>query len=433
MVVLSDVVVGFRKGGDERLHIGLEVRNSDGIKELVGKAVLDQLYSENNGLKPRVDKLYTSLAQLNQVLASHNYEGWSISNNGLVQSKNPIDNKAVYDFNTKLNDFNGFVNRSHQRKRAATQPALQKAHAGWVEKQGGIVKNWKKRYMVLQNWTLHYYETDNVTPEVQPKGSFEAIFVEYTPGSDHGISVFGPVARVFKFRTKDANSCVAWFEAISMQIKAKPNLRERSQSNSALPLTRPRPTTKHASSLPVAAPIPHSAKPPIVQPIRPRNVNTARPRVLRTHSGIQCDGCFANPLRGNRYTSKKKPNFDLCQNCVKSMSFEKSHAPFALVRPAAMVNNNDSSSGVNIEIVVYIDDYDNEDGMYEDEVFAGDFGDLTYDNTQDGGEYEQRYDGNGDLVYTEGGYNQYDDATGNNQENNGGRYDNDYGSDSDYD
>jgi hypothetical protein len=32
---------------------------------------------------------------------------------------------------------------------------------GWLTKQGGFIKNWKKRWFVLQGTKLHYYE-DNV-------------------------------------------------------------------------------------------------------------------------------------------------------------------------------------------------------------------------------------------------------------------------------
>jgi len=44
-------------------------------------------------------------------------------------------------------------------------------HQGWMMKQGGLVKSWKRRYFVLKtNRVLNYYESDNSS---MVKGSIE--------------------------------------------------------------------------------------------------------------------------------------------------------------------------------------------------------------------------------------------------------------------
>eukprot|EP00761_Pharyngomonas_kirbyi_P007086 gb/GECH01007095.1/.p1 GENE.gb/GECH01007095.1/~~gb/GECH01007095.1/.p1 ORF type:complete len:206 (+),score=65.44 gb/GECH01007095.1/:1-618(+) len=41
------------------------------------------------------------------------------------------------------------------------------AHRGWLIKQGGAVKNWKKRFCVLQDGSLQYYKDEN---DSEPRG-----------------------------------------------------------------------------------------------------------------------------------------------------------------------------------------------------------------------------------------------------------------------
>ena len=38
---------------------------------------------------------------------------------------------------------------------------------------------------------------------------------------------------------------------------------------------------------------------------------------LDVHSGIRCDGCGANPLRGIRWKCQSCPDHDICNNCKK--------------------------------------------------------------------------------------------------------------------
>jgi hypothetical protein len=36
------------------------------------------------------------------------------------------------------------------------------------------------------------------------------------------------------------------------------------------------------------------------------------------HNGVECDGCGMNPIRGPRYKSTVKDNYDLCEECKEA-------------------------------------------------------------------------------------------------------------------
>uniref|UniRef100_A0AAV1T2D1 PH domain-containing protein n=1 Tax=Peronospora matthiolae TaxID=2874970 RepID=A0AAV1T2D1_9STRA len=86
--------------------------------------------------------------------------------------------------------------------------------AGWVYKQGSLVKNWKKRFMVLRERQLTYYDTDIVTPTVKAKGSFQVITVELSPEIQNGLLVHGCGGRVLKLYTLSAEATGAWYNLI---------------------------------------------------------------------------------------------------------------------------------------------------------------------------------------------------------------------------
>jgi hypothetical protein len=48
------------------------------------------------------------------------------------------------------------------------------AFSGWLEKEGHVVRNWKKRFFVLEGNTLRYFDTSSWSHS-SPKGSFELL------------------------------------------------------------------------------------------------------------------------------------------------------------------------------------------------------------------------------------------------------------------
>ncbi|CAH0482260.1 unnamed protein product [Peronospora belbahrii] len=87
-------------------------------------------------------------------------------------------------------------------------------YAGWVYKQGSLVKNWKKRFMVLHGRQLTYYNTAKVTPMVKAKGSFQVITVELSTDIQNGLLVHGRGGRVLKLYTASAETTSTWYNMI---------------------------------------------------------------------------------------------------------------------------------------------------------------------------------------------------------------------------
>lgn len=94
--------------------------------------------------------------------------------------------------------------------------------AGWVYKQGSIVKNWKKRFMVLRGRQLTYYDTAEVGPQTNPKGSFQVITVELSTDIQNGLLVHGRGGRVLKLYTASAEATSVWYNMILNATAAAP-------------------------------------------------------------------------------------------------------------------------------------------------------------------------------------------------------------------
>lgn len=54
--------------------------------------------------------------------------------------------------------------------------------ACWVQKQGGMIKTWKQRYLVLRADGLAYYESDKSS---NPKGTVQLSSIEVGPACIH--------------------------------------------------------------------------------------------------------------------------------------------------------------------------------------------------------------------------------------------------------
>jgi hypothetical protein len=87
-------------------------------------------------------------------------------------------------------------------------------YAGWIYKQGSLVRSWKKRFMVLRGKQLTYYDTERITPRVKEKGSFQVITAELSSEIQNGLLVHGRGGRVLKLYTDSAESTTNWYHAI---------------------------------------------------------------------------------------------------------------------------------------------------------------------------------------------------------------------------
>ncbi|EQC41105.1 hypothetical protein SDRG_02154 [Saprolegnia diclina VS20] len=283
MAAIGDVTVGFRKGANGQLHMGLELQQGN-ERELISKAILDQLYAAHRDLQPRVDGLFTALMHMNGAFEKHGYDGWRITSTGEVISDVASDQTVVATFNAKLQDLNGFIVHHKQRARSVSAPPT-RDHRGWICKQGSVVKNWKRRFMVLQSCHLHYFETDKLTPTLKPKGSFQVLAIERASDLQHGLVAKGSGNRVFKFYADDAQSCTAWFTAIVSHLRSRPTVtpsasapnlsspaRSLSASSASSSSSAPTPQPPRRAST-AALPAPLSA--PTVTPAAPQKETPA--------------------------------------------------------------------------------------------------------------------------------------------------------------
>ncbi|ETW07396.1 hypothetical protein H310_01921 [Aphanomyces invadans] len=97
-------------------------------------------------------------------------------------------------------------------------------YAGWVYKQGSMIKSWKKRYMVLKNKQLTYFESEKVEGNSKAKGSFQVITVEIAHDIKNGLLVHGTGGRVMKLYTDTAEGCEEWINAIAQATSGQPPL-----------------------------------------------------------------------------------------------------------------------------------------------------------------------------------------------------------------
>lgn len=94
------------------------------------------------------------------------------------------------------------------------------AKAGWVTKQGRMMRNWKRRWLMLQGSTLSYF-ADNSLRTLKGsmsirKAIIEAMSVAKTrpPGHMAGISLRTRSNRVFHFCCETRDDSDAWIQAL---------------------------------------------------------------------------------------------------------------------------------------------------------------------------------------------------------------------------
>ena len=85
--------------------------------------------------------------------------------------------------------------------------------AGWVHKQGSLIKTWKRRFLVLRESTLSYYDRVAISSSIKAKGTLDLVRVERAVDINNGILVFGTKGRLLKMYTDSEEHCLAWMSA----------------------------------------------------------------------------------------------------------------------------------------------------------------------------------------------------------------------------
>lgn len=84
---------------------------------------------------------------------------------------------------------------------------------GWLVKKGGNVRNWKRRWFILTEWRLYYYEDAKIVGK-KPKGIvplWEKFTVERVDLGDGGHDFRVPqVERTWEFKADNAKDLQKW-------------------------------------------------------------------------------------------------------------------------------------------------------------------------------------------------------------------------------
>jgi hypothetical protein len=89
---------------------------------------------------------------------------------------------------------------------------------GWLTKQGGVVKNWKKRYCVLVDKVLFYYSgKESAKPQGYVDLNKTTIDPNGQPSKKHSFTVNAP-SRVWIFVANDDNEKAEWVKALQTAV-----------------------------------------------------------------------------------------------------------------------------------------------------------------------------------------------------------------------
>eukprot|EP00730_Choanoeca_flexa_P017291 TRINITY_DN8307_c0_g1_i4.p1 TRINITY_DN8307_c0_g1~~TRINITY_DN8307_c0_g1_i4.p1 ORF type:complete len:179 (+),score=27.45 TRINITY_DN8307_c0_g1_i4:212-748(+) len=104
-------------------------------------------------------------------------------------------------------------------KPAMSLPISSASKEGYLEKLGGVRKNWKKRFFVSEKFLLHYYK-DKQTK--QPIRTLDLCFCDRvvkdeTQGKPHCIALLMP-ARTYYLSAESQSECSDWFRFLQDKV-----------------------------------------------------------------------------------------------------------------------------------------------------------------------------------------------------------------------
>ncbi|KAL4109755.1 hypothetical protein PRIC1_001450 [Phytophthora ramorum] len=87
-------------------------------------------------------------------------------------------------------------------------------YAGWVFKEGSLVRSWKKRFLVCKRAELAYYKNTDEENHAQLLGALTAAHIERLPDITNGLLIHGTEGRQLKIFTDTKAECDRCYEAI---------------------------------------------------------------------------------------------------------------------------------------------------------------------------------------------------------------------------
>lgn len=94
-------------------------------------------------------------------------------------------------------------------------------HSGWGQKQGSIIKSWKKRYFVLKGRELIYFAERSPSGKgVDEKGRLRVVDAEFTPEFTNGLVLRGELKnQLLKMQVDSNEACLEWYNAVRAAIQ----------------------------------------------------------------------------------------------------------------------------------------------------------------------------------------------------------------------
>ncbi|CAI5745801.1 unnamed protein product [Peronospora destructor] len=92
-------------------------------------------------------------------------------------------------------------------------------YAGWVFKEGSLVRSWKKRFLVCKRAELAYYKNTDEKNHAQLLGAMTAAHIERLPDITNGLLIHGTEGRQLKIFIDTKVECDRCYEAIVKYCK----------------------------------------------------------------------------------------------------------------------------------------------------------------------------------------------------------------------
>ncbi|KAI9921666.1 hypothetical protein PsorP6_001642 [Peronosclerospora sorghi] len=92
-------------------------------------------------------------------------------------------------------------------------------YAGWVFKEGSLVRSWKKRFLVCKRAELAYYKNMDEENRAQLLGALTAAHIERLPEIENGLLIHGTEGRQLKIFLDTKVECDRCYKAIAQYCK----------------------------------------------------------------------------------------------------------------------------------------------------------------------------------------------------------------------
>ncbi|CAK4677834.1 hypothetical protein LEN26_010210 [Aphanomyces euteiches] len=219
MVQLNQVVPGVRKTSRGHVQITLSKRSREGTLGALQMDDLQDLYAQHKTLRPKIHAVFVAAEELTGALISHGHcDEWQVNaSTGLVEYEAVAD--AVAALNNAMADLLNFI-------------LGEGGCTGYMVKEGGTFRTWKRRFFRLEGRSLQYFESE--APGKIAKGGGTVAGVRLNIDKPLSLDIMLELGRVLHVTCESKEDFRKWFAALSRAVPApkrgKPVLRHMSCS-----------------------------------------------------------------------------------------------------------------------------------------------------------------------------------------------------------